>query len=114
MSRKKTLLERYNQLGLWSRIGLFGSLASIIGLVIAGISVLLPNQKQTVKMDKSQVSGIYQAGRDVTVNRYELVVEPSEKRSNTNSPVQVLSYKIVDANKGFMRIKVEIRNSIYR
>lgn len=57
-------------------------------------------------MDKSQVSGIYQAGRDVTVNRYELVVEPSEKRSNTNSPVQVLSYKIVDANKGFMRIKV--------
>ena len=106
MGRKKTLLERYNQLGLWSRIGLFGSLASIGGLVIAVITVLLLSQNQTVIIDESQVSGIYQAGRDLTINRYELIVESSEERSNTNNSVQVLSYKIVDATKGFMHIKV--------
>lgn len=106
MRRKKLFLERYKQLGLWSRIGLFGSLASVIGLIFAGISLLIPSQKQTIKFDKSQVSESYQAGRDITINKYELSIVSSDNKPNEDNSVKVIKYKIVDANKGFMYIRV--------
>ena len=105
MGQKKTILERYKKLGLWSRIGLFGSLASVIGLIFTGISFLMQNDKQTFEVNHVKDSEVYQAGRDITINKYELIVESSDKKSKENN-IEVLKYKIIDANKGFMYIRV--------
>lgn len=102
MGRKKTFLERYKKLSLWNRIGLFGSLASII----AGIAFLFPSEKQTISLDKNQVSEVYQAGRDITVNKYKLSIESSNTKPKGDKSVEVIKYKIIDVNKGFMHIKV--------
>lgn len=70
MKSHKTILERYRQLNLWSRIGLWGSLASIVGflmfLVRPQTQVPAADQKSTVAA--SPGATVLQSARDIVIN----------------------------------------------
>jgi hypothetical protein len=70
MKSRKTILERYRQLNLWSRISLWGSLVSIIGflvfLVTPQTQVPAVDQKSTVTA--SPGATVLQSARDIVIN----------------------------------------------
>ncbi len=57
-----TLLQRYRRLTLWNKVGFWGSVASIIGLVIAFVTLVLPDASST--QVKASNGGIT-VGRDL-------------------------------------------------
>lgn len=70
MKSRKTILERYRQLNLWSRIGLWGSLASIIGFLVFLVrpQTQVPAADQRSTVTASPGATVLQSARDIVIN----------------------------------------------
>jgi hypothetical protein len=69
MKSRKTILQRYRQLGLWGKLAAWGSVASIIGVGL----FFLPQAKPPVKSQANTVTAapgatILQSGRDIVIS----------------------------------------------
>jgi hypothetical protein len=68
MGNPRSLLARYRQLGLWGRISVWGSFASIIGLWLFFLWPQTPSVNQSSNLNQSTGSTIIQSGRDTVIN----------------------------------------------
>jgi hypothetical protein len=75
VGRPKSLIERYRQLNLWSRITIWGSIASIIGFAAYLVFPQSAGNHRTVTIKGSPGTTILQSGRDIIINK-----ETSDKR----------------------------------
>lgn len=67
MSMRRNLLSRYRQLGLWARLGAWGSVASIISLAAFFLLPQAPGVSQTATVEGSPGATIIQSGRDTVI-----------------------------------------------
>ena len=81
MRYRKTIFQRYRQLNLWSRIGLWGSLASIIGFLafLLRPQTQVPPAPPTSTVAPSPGATVLQSGRDIVIN-------PRAARSTSTEP----------------------------
>lgn len=60
-------MTRYRQLGLWARLGAWGSVASIVGLAVFFLLPQAPGVIQNATVDASPGSTVIQSGRDTII-----------------------------------------------
>jgi hypothetical protein len=79
---RRTILQRYRQLGFWGKLAAWGSVASIIGVVL----FFLPQPKAPVNSQSNTVTGapgatILQSGRDIVISS-----PPQASKANLDAP----------------------------
>ncbi len=66
MTRRKSIWQRYRQLGTWRKLGVWGALASVAALAYG---VLKPPTHQEANINNSPGSTIVQSGRDTVIQQ---------------------------------------------
>jgi len=92
-----------------SKLTHWGSIASIIGVFLAIYFGLIPilssNNKNIVDINNSSGNTVLQDTGDVTINN-NFIYETSKDLTEAKNEVTVLESHIVDASKGYMKIKI--------
>lgn len=87
--KRLTLLQRYCQLTLWNKIGLWGSVASVVGLALFFLSTSSPSSWNTHAILWLHNSTVVQAGRDATIYN---AAQGMHVVSSTDSAILPYSY----------------------
>src|SRR5712692_331117 len=60
----RSVLQRYRQLGLWGRLGAWGSVASIVGIALV---IVWPQPSGVIQTANSPGGTVIQSGRDTII-----------------------------------------------
>lgn len=100
--RKRSWRSRFRQLTPWNKLGVVGALVTCVSV----LTWFIPNRGCEPSVEDSPGSVVHQGAGDINVTYTYHFYDAADRPITEFKGVEVLNHRIVDANRGYMKIRV--------